>query len=362
MRMKKLLALAMTAVMAIGCLAGCGSGKGGSGDGKADSINIMVWEGTWSEDAFKDFTKKTGIKVNVSYIDNTDTLLAKLVDGNANYDVIDLESAYVKSFVDNDLLAKLDESKLKNKANLLDNFPSAIGDDKMEYTCPDFAPSYTGIIYNKETCPIEITKFSDLTDPKLKGQVAMVNSTISLYGAALEALGYEADSAKESEIKEANDLLKDIKKNVKAFVGESAVSQLENGECSVALCWDYATLCNDSKDNWDKFEIANIDSDYEQFTQYWAVPASSEKVSEAQQFINFMLEPEPLSKCYTEQGGVPILKREVIEQYLPEGYYDNPTIAKYESMADKSWKVAVNDDQISLMDTYYTELMGEDAE
>ena len=73
MRMKKLLALAMSAVMVLGSLTGCGSSKSSS-SGKADSINILVWEGTWSEDAFKDFTKKTGIKVNVSYIDNTDTI------------------------------------------------------------------------------------------------------------------------------------------------------------------------------------------------------------------------------------------------------------------------------------------------
>ena len=107
MRMKKLLALAMSAVMVLGILTGCGSSKSSS-SGKADSINILVWEGTWSEDAFKDFTKKTGIKVNVSYIDNTDTIISKLVEGSADYDVIDLESAYVKTFVDNDLLAKLD--------------------------------------------------------------------------------------------------------------------------------------------------------------------------------------------------------------------------------------------------------------
>lgn len=354
---RKIIGLFLVMTLVVGCLSGCGS-KGSSAGGKADSINILVWEGTWSEDAFKDFEKETGIKVNISYIDNTDTIISKLVEGSANYDVIDIESAYVKTFVDNDLLLKLDSSKLTNKKNIIEGIDGAIGDEKLEYTCPDMAPGYTGIIYNKETCPIKITKFTDLTNPKLKGQIAMVNSTISLYGAALEALGYKADSTKESEIKEANELLKKIKKNVKAFVGESAVSQLENGECSVALCWDYLTLCNDSKENWDKFEMAELDSDYEYFDQYWGIPSCSEKKEAAEKFINFMLKPEELAKCYKEYGGVPLLKKEVIEKYLPKGFYDNPAIAKYEELRDKSWKIAVNDDQISLMDTYYTELMG----
>lgn len=357
MRMKKLLSLCLATAMTVSCLTGCGSDKKESG-GKPDSINIMVWEGTWSEEAFNDFEKETGIKVNVSYIDNTDTIISKLVEGSADYDVIDIESAYVKSFVDNDLLVKLNNDKLTNKKNIIDDFPVAIGDEKMEYTCPDLAPGYTGIIYNKETCPIKITKFSDLADPKLEGQVAMVNSTISLYGAALEALGYKADSCDEKELSEANELLKKIKKNVKAFVGESAVSQLENGECSVALCWDYLQLCNDSKDNWDKFVMADIESGCEYFAQYWGVPSSSEKQEAAEEFINFMLRPEELAKCYIENGGVPLVKKELIEKYLPDGYYDNPAIAKYEELMDKSWKIAVNDEQISLMDTYYTELMG----
>lgn len=61
MRMKKLLALAMSAIMVLGILTGCGSSKSSS-SGKADSINILVWEGTWSEDAFKDFTKRPALR------------------------------------------------------------------------------------------------------------------------------------------------------------------------------------------------------------------------------------------------------------------------------------------------------------
>ncbi len=82
----------------------------------------MVWEGTWSEEMFQDFTKETGIKVNISYIDNTDTLLAKMIEGSADYDLIDLEGAYVKSFLDGELLAPIDKSKVKNVKNIQENF------------------------------------------------------------------------------------------------------------------------------------------------------------------------------------------------------------------------------------------------
>lgn len=113
-KMKHLIAVMMCLVLSISVLSGCGSSSESTGSKeKADSLNIMVWEGTWSEEMFQDFTKETGIKVNISYIDNTDTLLAKMIEGSADYDLIDLEGAYVKSFLDGELLAPIDKSKVK---------------------------------------------------------------------------------------------------------------------------------------------------------------------------------------------------------------------------------------------------------
>ncbi|MDY4792888.1 MAG: extracellular solute-binding protein [Pararoseburia sp.] len=362
MKIRKMMTVLMATTLVAGCFWGCGSSSK-SGDSSSDSkeLNICVWDGTFSEDAISKFEKDNDCTVNVTYIDNTDTLISKLVEGSGEYDVCDIEAAYVKTFVDNGLLQKIDHSAIQNEEYVDDSLmkTGAVGDEKMEYTTPDQNAGYTVILYNKETCPMEITSFKDLTNPKLKGQIAMVNSTISLYGAALEALGYKADSKDEKEIKEANDLLTEIKGNVKTFVGESAVSALENGECSVALCWDYATLCADSEENWDKFAVADIDSDYEKFLQYWGITSTSEKTELATKFINYMISPEAVAMHMKDWGGVPMVKEEYIKDLLPEGYYDNPSIAKYEELADKSWMVAVSDDQISIMDTYYTLLMGQ---
>jgi hypothetical protein len=95
--------------------------------------------------------------------------------------VIDLESAYVKTFVDNDLLAKLDNKSLTNKKNIADGIPAATGDEKMEYTCPDMAPGYTGIVYNKETCPIKITKFSGLVTTSIFFIIIFLHSFYIFY-------------------------------------------------------------------------------------------------------------------------------------------------------------------------------------
>lgn len=365
-RIKKLLAVMLAGVMTVSIMTGCGSssasGDSASGSASSDELNIIIWDGTWSEDMFKDFTKETGIKVNISYISNTDELLTKLVNGSVTYDVMDLEGAYVNTFIKNGLLTEIDDDKVPNQSNIIDEYTSEgpIGDEDLKYTVPDMAPNYTTVVYNKKTCPVEIKSLKDLTNPKLKGRVALVDSTISLYGAALQCLGYKADSTDENEIKKANDLLMKIKENTKAFVGETAVPQLEDGEVDAALCWDYPTLCGDSEDNWDKFGYVSLDGGVERWAQYWAISSASKNKENAEKLINFVLKPEEYSKSLNEYAVPPLLKPDLIKKYLPVNYFDSPAMTKMtDDLFDNSWEASVSEEQIDIMDTYYTQLKGE---
>ena len=151
-----------------------------------------------------------------------------------------------------------------------------------------------------------------------------------------------------------------IKANTKAFVGESAVSLLESGDVSAALCWDYPTLCGDSKDNWDTFDFTALEGGCECFTQYWAIPSASNNKEKAQKLIDFILQPKELAKCYSEYALTPTEPEDVIGKYLPKDYYKNPAIEGMKPLYDPSWKIAIDEKQIDIMDKYYTQLKGEE--
>ncbi len=168
-------------------------------------------------------------------------------------------------------------------------------------------------------------------------------------------MGYSENSTSEEEIKKASELLTKVKKNVKVFVGASALSQLESGDCSVGYCWEYNQLCLDSKDNWDKYEI--VESTALGYNQFWSIAASSTKQAAATKLINFMNEPKQQAISCKEYGGVPTIKKEYIEKYLPKDFYDMPYIEKYAEMWPDHTDLAVSDEQNTIMDTYYTELM-----
>lgn len=354
----KAVAVLLTFVMAIG-MTGCGSKEKAASKGKTDSINVLMWEGDCSEEVFEKYEEETGIHVNVTYIEDTNIILQKMLLGEDEYDVVDLESAYVKSFVDAKLIEPLDYERITN-AKYIDPTYNAKGtgpkgDENFDYVVPLSGPLYTCVIYNKETCPVTINTFSDLADPKLKGEICSVNATVSLYAGALKTLGYPIGSTDDQQMAEAHQLLTKIKQNVKAFVGASALSQLEAGECSVAYCWDYNLLCNDSEDNWDKFEI--VDDTCLGYNQFWAVSANSEKKDAAMDLINYTFEPENVELTLEEYGGVPVLADEYIKDLLPEGYYDAPYIKRYKELWADHESLSVSDEQNDLMDKYYNELM-----
>ena len=355
---RKIIASFMAAVLVAGCITGCGSssGDGTESASSGGTLNVLTWEGDVADDQISGFEKEYGVKVNVTYVEDTNTILAKMLQGSNEYDVIDVESAYVKSFVDADLLAPLDYDAITNYDNIEPSYveKGPIGDEDLKYSLPISGPLYTGVVINKETCPIEITSFKDLADPALEGQLWCTNATISLYAGALKALGYSPNSSDEKELNEAQELLQKIKPNVKAF-GASSISSLETGDCSVAYCYDYNMLMCDDKENWDKFEI--IPDTTLGYTQYWTIAASSRKQKLANEFINYAYTEDAAAAIANEWGGVPAVKQDLIKDDVDSDYFDNPIMQQFADMWPDHDDLAASDEQTAAMDTLYNELM-----
>lgn len=360
---KNVICVMLAASLVAAGLAGCGGKESQDGAVAAaadayegETLNVLTWEGDVADDQISAFEEQFGVKVNVTYVEDTNTILAKMLQGSSEYDVIDLESAYVQSFVDAELLAPLDYDKLTNYDNIEPTYveKGPIGDEELQYCLPICGPLYTGVVINKETCPIEITSFADLADPALAGEIWCTNATISLYAGALKALGYSPNSDNEDELNEAQALLQEIKPNIKAF-GASAISSLETGDCSVAYTYDYNILMCDDKDNWDRFEI--IPETVLGYTQYWSIAASSDKQDLANEFINNSFSAEAAIAIAEEWGGVPVVRQELIEDALEDDYFENPMMQEFADMWSDHEDLAASDSQTAIMDTLYNELM-----
>ena len=133
----------------------CGGKSGGNGDSGSKELNIYTWTYFIPQEVIDDFQKETGIKVNLSYYDNNDVMIAKLMSGAKGFDIVSPSTDYVDVLRKSGLIEKLDKKKLGETFNNLDKDGlkleelSKIYDPGLDYSIP-YAYFATGIAVNKK--------------------------------------------------------------------------------------------------------------------------------------------------------------------------------------------------------------------
>lgn len=181
-------------------------------------VNAYVWSGYLPDDVIRDFTKETGIRINLSEYDTNETMYAKLKSSpKAGYDVIIPSSYFVERMSKQGMLHEFDKNKLPNFKNLNPLFLHKPFDPNNDYSVP-YLWGATGIVINKNYFKEnEIQGWKDLWNPKYKDQVMMLSDVREVFGMALLALGYPSNDTDPEHLRQAYLKLKDLLPNIKIF-------------------------------------------------------------------------------------------------------------------------------------------------
>ena len=253
----------------------------------ADPLVVSVWGGNWKDTVerviAKPFTAKTGIPVEFEVGGTLDRLAkARVSKASPLVDITFTTTHVGRLYISDGLYEKLDLAKLPNSKDL------AKEAFRSDYHIGTWAYVYT-IAYRPDQVPGEITKWTDLWEPRLKGKVGMPDfdpSHIITISALLEG-GDEKDWQKGQE------RLKRIKPNIAAFFATDARSQdlMKTGEApvQVMLSINAFHLIGQGMNvkvitPSDKPGIVGIDT--------VAVMAGSKKSAAAHEFINLALSKE----------------------------------------------------------------------
>lgn len=102
----------------------------------AGQLNVVSWSGYFSPQLLEKFEKESGIRVTVDSYDSNETLLAKLKQGGAGYDVAIPSQQFVPILVKEALLERFDPAAEPYYANLLDNLKKPAWDPEAPTACP----------------------------------------------------------------------------------------------------------------------------------------------------------------------------------------------------------------------------------
>lgn len=302
--MKKTVALIITLVITLSAaLTGCGYkykeiNLRASFDQSLKGTTLTVYN--WGEyisdgeddsmDVNKEFEKLTGIKVKyLNYVSN-ETMYSQLKSGGVNYDVIIPSDYMIERLKDEDMLQKIDISKISNYDLIDEKYKGLFFDENEEYSVP-YNVGMVGIIYNEELTGKSIEhSWKVLWDKKYKDMALNFDNSRDAFMTAQMILGQDLNTENKADWDAAADLLKKGKKNLQSYVMDEIFSKMETGEASVAPYYagDYLTMLESNKNL--KFfypeEGTNI------FVDSVCVPKNAKNVKAALMYINFLLEPD----------------------------------------------------------------------
>ena len=183
-KMKKILALALAALLMVGAFAGCSNSSQKNG-----KLVLFTWEGMFPQEVLDGFTEETGIEVTYTNFDYDETMLAKLETAKGgDYDLVIADDYIIETVIAEGLAQELDTSKLENYGSINPVYQGQFFDPDNKYTVPYGAGVQT-IVYDPSLVDIEINGYADLWDASLKDNVGIIGSFRVIDGMALKVLG-----------------------------------------------------------------------------------------------------------------------------------------------------------------------------
>ncbi len=286
------------------------------------TINVYNWgeyisngvDGTL--DINKEFTKKTGIEVNYTTFQSNEEMFAKLSSGGADYDVIIPSDYMIGRLIENNMLQKLDFSKLSNYGLIDDKFKNLSYDPNNEYSVP-YTWGLVGIFYNKKMVsePEQEISWDILWEPKYAEKILMFDNARDAFNISLIRQGKSINSTNKNDWYGAGEDLKNQKPLVQAYVMDQIFDKMGNEEAALAPYYaGDAPLLMRSNSNIG-FVIPKQGT--MMFVDAMCIPIGSKHPTEAHQYIDFMCSTE-IAKANIEYIGYSTPQKEVKELLDPE--------------------------------------------
>lgn len=282
---------------------------------KQETLNILVWPQVLDAQYLENFEKETGIKINVTYFEHNDELLAKLkMVKKHNYDLIMPSDYAIQLLIKEKLIKKIDKSKLIFWDQLYTTLLGHYFDPQNEYTIPFYwTPVGLGIDrdYFNGTIPVASWSliFDEQSAPK---HIAVLDDARELPLIAAQYLFGSIKNLDEKKIENIKNLLIKQKQWVELYTDNRPEYVIASKTCPVVMVYgaDLVKVMRQFK-NIDflipkEGGFALIDS--------FALPTTTKKDKLIYQFLNYLYHPKILSQYVEKFDFFPTIKTITLDE------------------------------------------------
>ncbi len=311
-------------------------------------LNLYIWSDYLAPDTIANFTKKTGIKVNVDVFDSSETLEAKLLAGKSGYDVVVPNGPILKRFIAADVLRTLDKSKLPH-LNTQDPAITAraAGADAGNAHSIIYMWGTSGIGYNVAKVKAALGKDAPVDSWKLildpanaaklsKCKLYVFDAASDIFEFTLSYMGKDPHSTVAKDYEDAGALWQKVRPSITKFHNSEHISALANGDICVATGYsgDIFQARDRAEEAKKGVEIAySIPQEGAvMWFDFMAIPKDAPHPDAAHAFLDYILMPEVIGPITNEvyyananTKAKPFTEKEVLED---ETVYPGPDMMK----------------------------------
>ena len=284
----------------VSCLTfGCGAG---GGDKKEEVVYVYSWGDYLDPEVLKIFEQETGVHVILDEYDTNESMFPRVAEGAVHYDVICPSDYMIQKLIDNDLIQPLDFAKLPDaKKNIGEEFfkQAETFDPGNKYSVP-YCWGTVGIIYDKTKVTDPVDSWNILWNEKYAGQILMQDSARDALMIPLKLMGKSMNETDTTVLAQAQNMLKQQKPLVQAYVVDEVKEKLINSEAAMGVVFSgEALIILDENPNM-AFAIPKEGTNF--WIDGWVITKDSKNVDNAHKFIDFMCRPDIAVKNFDYLG------------------------------------------------------------
>jgi len=253
-------------------------------------VHLAIWSNYVTPETLQEFTKQTGIEVDVSNYSSNEELLAKLQAGASGIDVAVPSDYMVATMAELGLVEPLNLTEIPNFKDMAVNLVGLYFDPTNQYSVP-FSWGTTGIAINRSLFKGQIKGWKDLfNSADAKGKFSLLDDVRETLGAALKSNGYSLNSVDETEVASAKKVLMTTRDHVRAFTSETKPG-LISGDLPIAHAYSCDALQARAKTK-GAVDYIIPEEGCTRWVDTVVIPKGAKAKHEAHLLINFLISPK----------------------------------------------------------------------